>query len=54
MNVCASVVRAPACRFSLLLLEPDEVYFDDYSVTVYPVSANGAVDEEGYALCLQL
>ena len=37
--------RVTACRFSLLLLEPDEVYFDDYSVTYFPI-VNGAVDEE--------
>lgn len=36
INLEASVTEKHSCRFSLLLLEPGEIYFEDFSVFYYP------------------
>ncbi|XP_028392732.1 protein FAN-like isoform X2 [Dendronephthya gigantea] len=43
INLEASVSEARSCRFSLLLLEPAEIYFEDFSVFYYPV---GTTEDE--------
>jgi len=38
-------------RFSLLLLEPGEIYFQDFSVTLYPLDCTEDEALRWYCMC---
>lgn len=46
--MCESVPVLIFARFNLLLLEPGEIYFEDYSVTYFPKGTVKADKEKRY------
>ena len=51
MNKCVLIVNCERlCRFSLLLLEPGEIYFQDFSVT-FKSDADGVEQRGRLRLC---
>jgi len=47
---CVHVLHVCCDRFSLLLLEPGEIYFQDFSVTFYPLDCS---EDESLTRCVQ-